>query len=513
MAYVPGYQWDVFVSYARYDDKPMIPGERGWVSTFVNALKVGVRNYLGEDIRLFFDLSEAQPGMNQLEDLKRAAAASATMVAIASPTYCRREWTMAELETFNRACPDLHRLLVVERLPLGGDDSWPDLLGQKIRMPFWEEMPNTAAKAPLSPASGAYLRLLMDFAHRLQEQLRRLRAPSPGPRPPIPGKRPARPEPPPGPQPARRTILLAQATDDVADEVESLRRWLAQYPDMLAVLPEGAYPQGGEAFREAFEQDLASADMFVQLLGARAGRAPPDLPEGYTRFQLERARAAGKTVLQWRHPDLDLAAIADEGYRALVGDAGVTPCGLEEFKRQIRDRAGESDPEPLVCDKSRVFISADRANLITAEAIAVEFSANQYQPALPKFDGSTRENRNYLYRMMSECGVVLVVNGVRPPIWFDNQKKLFDVLRPARASEPEGLAVCSVPPADELGADLIGGDFVHIDCSDGYDPDRVRNYIASLRQRRQPPGTGGRSQAPPLPVQPQLQPQPQQPVR
>jgi hypothetical protein len=76
-----------------------------------------------------------------------------------------------------------------------------------------------------------------------------------------------------------------------------------------------------------------------------------------------------------------------------------------------------------------VFINADRENLVTAEAIAQEFAATDYRPELPKFDGSTSENRSHLYRMMTECGVVVVVNGIRPPIWFHNQKRLFVTLR------------------------------------------------------------------------------------
>ncbi len=489
MAYIPGYQWDVFVSYARFDDSPMIEGERGWVSTFVNALKVAVGNYLGVEIRLFFDLAEAQPGRNNVDDLKRAAAASATMVAVASPSYCVREWTRVELETFSRACPDPHRLLVIERLPLGGDDCWPDLLDQKIRLQFWEELPYGGAKAPIAPPNAAYFQRLMDFANRLQVQLRAVRD-GPPPGAPSPAA-PARPADAPSnaeaaqllePAPAHRVVLLAQGTDDVLDEVESVHRSLTQYSDELTVLPDQSWPQGGEAFRDAFEKDLAAADIFVQLLGSRAGRSPPDLPEGYTRFQLARARAAGKTILQWRHADLDVKSIADKSYKELVGDPAVIPSGLEEFKRLIREHVGAPPPAPVACDRHSVFISADKANLVTAQAIAEQFIARKFEVALPMFDGTARENRAHLYRMMTECGILLVINGARPPDWFDTQKRLFEVIRPERACEPIALAVCSVPPADPLEPEALGSEFFHIDCSDGYEPADVRRYIESLER-------------------------------
>lgn len=472
MAYLNAYKWDVFVSYARFDDASLVPGERGWVSSFVNALRVAVRTYLGEDIALFFDLDAVRSGEDELEDLKRAASSSAIMVVIASPAYCKREWTMAELEAFRRSCADHRRLLVAERLPIGRGDDWPEALKSKIRMQFWHALPGCEAKAPLPlPASSdAYNRLLMDLAHGLQEQLRSMRDV-----PPPPGTET---------QPtARRTILIAQATDDVAEEAEGLRRFVSQYPDRFALLPSDAYPQGGDAFVAAFESDLESADLVVQLLGGTAGRMPPDLPAGYTRYQLEAARAAGKPVLQWRHPALDPSAIGDERYRAIVADPEVVVCGFEAFKRQVRDWSDAPESPPRPPDERRVFINADRANLITAEGLAAEFSAERYKPVLPKFDGTTSENRSHLYAMMAECGVVVVVNGVRPPIWFDNQKRLFEVIRAHRKCKPEGLAVCSVPPADELKPEAIGNEFYHIDCSDGWDPERVRSWIGSLQHR------------------------------
>jgi len=45
MAFVPGYEYDIFVSYARIDDVP-IEG-RGWVSTFVDQLKRSLAVRLG----------------------------------------------------------------------------------------------------------------------------------------------------------------------------------------------------------------------------------------------------------------------------------------------------------------------------------------------------------------------------------------------------------------------------------------------------------------------------------
>jgi hypothetical protein len=46
MAFVPGYEHDIFVSYAHRDDEPVVEG-RGWVSTFVDQLTQLLKMRLG----------------------------------------------------------------------------------------------------------------------------------------------------------------------------------------------------------------------------------------------------------------------------------------------------------------------------------------------------------------------------------------------------------------------------------------------------------------------------------
>jgi hypothetical protein len=89
------------------------------------------------------------------------------------------------------------------------------------------------------------------------------------------------------------------------EEREQVRRYLEQFN--ITVLPKDNYPQGGNDFKTAFTKDLSVAGFFVQLLGPKQGRTPPDLPEGYTRFQHNQALEANMQLMQWRHPELPAA--------------------------------------------------------------------------------------------------------------------------------------------------------------------------------------------------------------
>jgi hypothetical protein len=118
MSFVPGYEHDVFVSYAHIDDRPSFEpraGEEpplGWVGTLVRYLK----NQLGQNLgrsdacKLWFD-NQSLRGNHLLNDeIAARLERSATFGAIVSPGYLASTWCRDELRLFfRRAPPDLAR--------------------------------------------------------------------------------------------------------------------------------------------------------------------------------------------------------------------------------------------------------------------------------------------------------------------------------------------------------------------------------------------------------------------
>src|SRR5262249_51923432 len=115
------------------------------------------------------------------------------------------------------------------------------------------------------------------------------------------------------------TVYLAEATDDLETLRTKLTRNLEQRN--LRVIPDAWYPRDPEAFRQAVEDGLNQADLFVQLLSAAPGRKPPGLAGGYVGYQQARARVLGLPILQWRSPALDVPSVErdveDAQHRAL----------------------------------------------------------------------------------------------------------------------------------------------------------------------------------------------------
>jgi hypothetical protein len=324
MAIAPGYEYDLFVSYAQADNVDTHDGD-GWVAQLVGHLEAVLRQRLGrsDTLAIFFDRRAA--GANyQLADLLKAVERSALFLAIGSPSYIARDWPRQEFQTFLERTPDPSRLFLVECLPLSDGETYPRPLDSYARLAFWKMAGTRHIPLPCSPTVDAaeFQPLIHSLAADIRAKLLSVKVLA----------APTRPEGRGVLADARKVVLIAQATDDLETEADQLRRYLQQYENEIEVLPRACYPQGGDAFRIAFGNDLAHAALFVQLLGPRAGRVPPDLCEGYTRYQCETTKASGIEMLQWRHPELDLASVTDPTHAAMLSAETVIACGLETFK-------------------------------------------------------------------------------------------------------------------------------------------------------------------------------------
>jgi len=278
---------------------------------------------------------------------------------------------------------------------------------------------------------------------------------------------------------ARKSVLIAQVTDDIQDEADQLRSYLQQYGEDISVLPAGSYPQGGEAFMAAVDDDLARADLFVQLLGRRPGRVPPDLPEGYTRWQLERAKATGVQIMQWRHPEIDTKAIEDTTYKTILSAETVVASGLEAFKRQILNWARKPPPRHSTPRTSTVFINADERDLGIAKEVERECVANALTAILPMTGPTSEVIRKDLAENLIDCDVLVFIYGDTTQDWIRSQLRFFNKVRPKRESAPRLLAICSgPPPKPDIGMSFPGAHL--IDCPDGWNLEPIRNMISEF---------------------------------
>lgn len=102
MAYVPGFQYDLFVSYASEDNVD------GWVEKLQTRLTGELAGLLGRPFSaktVFFDTLRLNVGQAYPEVLDKAARDSALLVTLLSPSYATSEWCGRERRVFQEHLP------------------------------------------------------------------------------------------------------------------------------------------------------------------------------------------------------------------------------------------------------------------------------------------------------------------------------------------------------------------------------------------------------------------------
>ncbi len=468
MAYVSGYEHDVFISYAHVDNEPLGDTDLGWVSLLARNLQTAVDRKLGRkglcDLWMDYRLRNNEPFTPSIMD---AVEKSATLLVVLSPGYLASPWCEREREAFRdiTAGRDPSSVFVVELDPLEEDrpGEFRDLNGYR----FWVRKPEQRAPRIMGfpKPDDNYWDAVLGLCHELADQLKKLKAaPSRGIRK---SGRPAVEEPGQQAWSPEKTVFLAQTTDDLWQDHKSVRDCLDQVG--VGVLPRTMYPQDAEGFRAAAEKDLERCDVFVQLLSGIPGRMPDDVPQGYPRLQLELARAAGKRILQWRSPALDLDTVEIDAVRDLLREPNVRAECIGDFMREVKKtvlaQGAAVAPGPGI-DRF-IFVNRqpeDKNFSKTVEQILDEMGVDYtWTPET----GDVCKHREFLEQALSSCQSMVLIHGRSPGDWVTSQLMQ---CRKSLAERPDNtlknFAVCRFPPLpkEELNLKLKG--LRTFDCDD-----------------------------------------------
>lgn len=406
-AYVPEYEWDLFVSYAHLDDVP-ISGNKGWVTDLIDRLKPELCRRLGtKEVRIFRDGAQVSANYT-LEQLLINVRRSALFLAVGSPSYVTSQWALKEVNTFAGTVHDSSRLFSIECLP--PSDSYPPELNLKIRQWFWERTGerNVASTLTFESNPKLYREKLETLADDISHKLAQLKARTSSTGQPIKGTpvsaHTAGRVMGPNGKPLKK-VLLAKTVGALEEELDGLRDALLQYDDQVSVVSAGDYWQVGLEFCAAFLKDLESADLFVHLLGKSPARTPPELPEGYTRFQVREAVEHKVPILQWRPPDLDLDTVQDPQYRQMLEAETVEVSGMDALRKKILYFAkNEAASPPPPSQGAVVFIDAHSLDREVAERLRKEFSGRQLEIRFPAtlFAGESNMSAEEIWSDLAE---------------------------------------------------------------------------------------------------------------
>jgi hypothetical protein len=466
MAYVPDYDHDVFVSYARLDDQ----GASAWVTNLVRHLDTEVRQRLGtKDLRIWIDHS--LDGNRLLTpEIMQAIRRSATLMIIVSPSYIASEWCAKERNAFlgfARDCVVEGRIFIV-RCRDTDPGALPPEFGDLIGFKFWTQDTGGVAR-PLGLTDlneRAYFAEVINLSDRLARQLKEMRAAQ------VAGTRSSAPA-------AAEHIFLARSTDDMEWREGELVGYLTQAG--LGILPETWYPEDNEQdFRAAMQADLNRSSAFVQLLSRLPGRRARFA--GGRRFpviQHDVAKEVGKPILQWRELADDPAAVGDEAHRELL--EGARACGFEEFQRAVVEAARRKaqTPKPRGANVA-VFVNADRDDLDLARQLSELLAGQGVECYWPIVEGSPEKVRQDLEENLKICDGLVLIYGASEPSWVRDQLRQGRKILSQRDRALAALAIYLGPPPQKTELAVALPQLITLDGRAGVPPEMLRQFVERL---------------------------------
>ncbi|MBW3660538.1 MAG: TIR domain-containing protein [Gemmatimonadetes bacterium] len=495
MSLIPGFDYDLFISYSHVDNQSLTEGQKGWIDAFHQALERRLAQWLESDPEVFRDPKLA--GNDYFEDVLPARLRkTAILISIVSPRYAKSPWCQKELQVFCDVAEDTGgirvgdkaRIFKVIKMPVELEHHPPQLQGLLGYDFYMRDDKGVALE--LSPDLGDEARLrfiqrVNDLAHQIRQLIHEL----------LESSAPAgdtivrRAVPRPG-----STVYLAHTTYDLQDARDGIRRELEQRGH--TVLPDRELPPGPQ-FRDAVREQLARASLSIHPVGANYGMVPETEEESIVAIQhelgAEWAAASGSIQLVWAPRDL---VPADERQRAFVerleaetGSFDFLRTSLEELKttvhdmldhpQAVKDESGPEDGPPSV------YLVCDRADFESVRPLEDHLFETGYEVLLPAREGDEAEVREDHRQNLLTSDAVLVYWGRAGEAWLRAQlRELQKAPGYGRTNPLRASAVYVAPPGSAAKDRFRSHQFTVVRGAEAFQPVALESFVRRLDESK-----------------------------
>lgn len=447
MGYVPGFEHDVFVSYAHGDD-------REWVARFVERLTSAIDRRLGTRTSVWLDADDNRKSRDFSREIPDSVRASAVFLLLPSPTYIRSAYCVdQECRVFGEtlearrarfAVPAFVNELFALRcpiLPVDGNEHWT-LFSGLTDIPFYTDTGTFAID------SAEFERSLAQLVGELVGLLKRMRNHS--------------------------TSVFLYPPAPTPDIAEAHRALLAELTaQSYRVLPDR---------KVNIAEQLRGSSMSVFLLGQAYDEAAGELID-------IAASDPMKPWVVWCAPTVNNADANQVGLWAHVEqtesphkvylNAGTLPAKLKEEVLAVLRPAPRS--QPTTAGKPRVYLvynardvtERKNAGLISFTFRKEFFFEHPDDPALHT-------------RRLANCDGVLLVWGSADEEWCS--REFLEIVQAARQDDARGL--CLFDPRESKDAAVaeirktFGEDVVVSEQFGRFEPSRLESFFAPIRRRQ-----------------------------
>lgn len=427
MSYVPGFDYDIFVSYAHVDNL------KGWVNEFHDELTILLAQKFGQMGLVKIWIAEVLTGADLFDDvIKNRIDGSGLFLALNSNGYQASDYCRQEINWFHsKASAEPYGVRIGERMRFFNaclydipHTEWPEEFGRTLGFKFFD--PNS--KWPLDTKDKAFrnqLKNLVDTIRRTLDEFKTRREEEAELAFPPPSEVSADQQ-----APERYDVFLAAST------LRSERTRLKSELERKGFTIHGDVPPPDEAaeHQQAVETALQSAWLSVHLLDHRRGEeVDGEETTTYPLKQLEVAsaqepsRPAAKQLI-WVPKSVKLEEVADQEYQTrLLGLRDHPPALVERFLQvlptdlpneidallaELKSQAqAQTDIDPTI--RREVLLDTQLKDRLLAKDISRYLLEHDVVPLIPPQSDDPKVNLEILrFHLKRASGLIMFFGNV-----------------------------------------------------------------------------------------------------
>lgn len=439
MPFLREFEDDIFISYAHIDNQPLAEGQKGWITSFHQALEIRLAQLLGAEPEFWRDESHLR-GNDYFDDtIILRLPKVAVLITVVTPRYVRSDWCLKEVDEFYKLAEqtggiriaEKSRIFKVLKTPVPVEHH-PLAMQQLLGYEFYRTDPATGKPREFIFNSGPnvdinYWAKLDDLAYDVFQLLETLKGQAaPTIKSPVAAP--------------RGSVYLAETTSDLNVERDKIKRELQSRG--YTVLPDQPLPLDMAHFEKVVRECLNKSQLSVHLIGANYGVIPEASERSVAFLQnelaAERCRGSNFSRIIWMPPGLDANETRQQQFITYLCEeptaqhgAEVLQTSIEDLKTVIQDKLTapiEAKQRFLVDSPDsprRVYLINDAQDEENALLLS-DYLFDQGFEVIPSIlDGDEAQARADHRESLLLCDAILIYYGAGSEAWL--RAKLFDL--------------------------------------------------------------------------------------
>ncbi len=477
MALIPGFEYDIFISYAHVDNATFSGQEEGWIKLFYAHLKQMLDRRYGRmgTVKIWWDDKKLDGTKLFDESIKNGIAQSAIFLVLNSPGYKQSDYCQQELDLFQKKVQnDPYGLQVADRsrivhvllnnIPY---EEWPTPLRGTTGFSFHDAREKEDFGDLLETDSKNYISRMQDLRDGIWELINDLRR-----------EREERTS-----NPTTVTDAFTIYIGEVPDTLRTSRKRIISelekkgYEVITGIPP----PDEVNAHQESTEEAIKKSDLTVHLLDQYPGREIIGAPQfWYPQKQAEIALGFQNPQMIWVPSELDFSSIEELEYQRFLSDleAGKGMSKGVEFIRgpksllakQIADLAEQIKlmevENPSTEDKLSVLLDTHLNDQNYAFDLGKALLDNNIQPFINPQEDDPRKNIEILGNRIGQVKKLIFLYGKVSREWVLERMSAALQLIITRNYPIEDFLIYMAPPHKEDNDLWINQKFLKINIID-----------------------------------------------